>query len=49
MNAEQADAKLQKIAELASEIEHDEELKAIDGRYWITAKWIDTDIDNASV
>jgi hypothetical protein len=49
MIPEQADEIFEQINELASQIENDEELKIIDGRYSITAKWIETDIENASV
>ena len=49
MDTVEADEKLRTIEKLAQEIEDDEELKKIDMRYHITAKWIDTDIDTASV
>ena len=48
MNTQEADEKLDLIEEIASEIENDEELADIDERYKITAKWIDTDISNAT-
>ena len=48
MTTEEADEKLEQIAALADEIENDDELATIDQRYSITAKWIDTDIENAS-
>ncbi len=46
MMPEQADEKLREIERLAREIEEDEELQGIDPRYAVTAKWIDTDIEN---
>lgn len=49
MKKREADKKLAKIEELASQIEHDEELKQIDERYSVCAQWIDTDIDNVSL
>lgn len=48
MTPEQADEKLAQIAKLAQEIEDDEDLAAIDERYQITAKWIDTNINNVN-
>ena len=45
MTTEEADRKLATIERLAREIEYDKELEAIDDRYGITAKWIDTDIE----
>lgn len=44
MKAYEADEKLDQIAKLASEIEHDKELMDEDDRYSITASWINTDI-----
>ena len=49
MTPEQADDKLDQIERLAREIEDDEELRQADERYYITAKWIGTDIETASV
>lgn len=49
MTTEEADEKLETIRKLAEEIEEDVELAKIDERYWITAKWIDTDITNVSL
>jgi hypothetical protein len=49
MNIKQADKKLERIRMLAEEIEDDEQLKKLDERYSITAKWIDTDIKNVSL
>ena len=49
MTAEQADEILGEIEELAFQIERDDELAKEDPRYRIIAKWIDLDIDNASV
>lgn len=45
----EADNKLEQIANLAEQIERDEELKKTDERYSILAKWIDTDIDCVSL
>tara|TARA_R110000787_G_scaffold44623_1_gene109420 strand:- start:21 stop:173 length:153 start_codon:yes stop_codon:yes gene_type:complete len=49
MNKYRAEEKIEMIQKLASEIEHDDELKSIDERYSIMASWIDTDIDNVSL
>jgi len=49
MNTDQADEILDQIENLATQIELDEELAEADGRYKITAKWIDTDITNVSL
>lgn len=49
MNEYQADKKVAQIQKLASEIENDTELKAIDERYSVMAGWIDTDIENVSL
>ena len=49
MTKQEADEKLQQIEQLAEEIENDKELMAIDERYTITAKWIDTDIEHVSL
>jgi len=49
MTPEQADEKLEKIESLAREIEFDEELKKIDERYNVVAKWIETDINDVSL
>lgn len=45
MNVKDADAKLDIINRLAREIESDAELRGIDSRYWILAKWIETDVN----
>lgn len=47
VNTKQADKKLEQIRKLAEELENDKELLNIDPRYSITARWIDTDIDNS--
>lgn len=49
MRPEEADVLLAQINDLAWKIEMDEELSKIDERYRITAKWIDTNIDNVSL
>lgn len=49
MQPEEADGILEQIKVLSWKIEMDEELSKIDDRYRITAKWIDTDIDNVSL
>ena len=49
MTPQEADEKLAQIESLAQEIEDDDELAETDERYRITAQWIDTDIEHASV
>lgn len=49
MNKHEADEKIKIIESLALEIELDEELKLIDGRYSIAAKWCDMDIESVSL
>ena len=49
MTRQEADEKLEVINQLAMEIEEDEDLKSVDSRYYITAKWIDTDIENVDI
>lgn len=44
MTIEEAEELLQQIADLANEVEEDEELMQLDQRYAILAKWIDTDV-----
>lgn len=49
MTTQEADRMLERISDMAWDIEHDEELRELDPRYAITAKWIDTDIDNTDL
>ena len=44
MTIEEAEELLQQIADLANEVEEDEELMQLDQRYAILAKWTDTDV-----
>ena len=49
MNIQEANEKIKIIESLALEIELDEELKSIDERYSIAAKWCDMDIENVDL
>ena len=49
MTTEEADEILEQIASLAQRLEEDAELKAIDPRYAILAKWCETDLDSVSL
>ena len=49
MTTEEADEIFDEIERLAAQVEDDEELKALDPRYSITAKWIDCDIETTII
>ena len=49
MKKHEADEIFSQIEQLASKVEHDEELKQIDERYSVTASWVDVDITNTSL
>lgn len=49
MTKQEADDIFEEIERLARLVEFDDELKEIDERYSISAKWIDTDISCCSV
>ncbi len=49
MSIEEAEEKCKIIDQLALEIENDAQLKRLEPRYNIMAKWIDTDIESCSI